>query len=355
MPDSSKVSTPDILSSGAIEGLLGARAEAPVFWPVRLQERVGRRGVAGGLVAISFLLLAWISAGGGQLDALPADQMGEVLFFAVSLCLVVELAAYIPRAAQRDLEALARELTLESAEIERLESALIRYPSGDVALNAAIGLGIGVLHVALLGSGWAALSGDGLAVMLAFGTVLLWALMMQTGTLLVANARLFASLGRGAVRIEILMLDRLRPFASAALRPMLLVMVLLAAYPLMLLGTEALEATASIGPVATALLALTVVWLPLRGLRQRIREARDLQIARIDAALTDALESVDRHGVPAEPQRLEALIGLRNRINAAPSLPIGLGGIGRGLLYLALPVVTWGGKGLAEGLLDWLF
>ena len=51
----------------------------------------------------------------------------------------------------------------------------------------------------------------------------------------------------------------------------------------------------------------------------------------------------------------EALIALRTRVQATPSLPIGLGGIGRGLVYLSLPVATWGGKGFAEALLNRLF
>ncbi|TVS00847.1 MAG: hypothetical protein EA407_13745 [Rhodobacteraceae bacterium] len=345
----------DTLAPEALQQL-GARADAPVFWPLRLQNRLALPGLAGGIVAVAFLLLAWAAAGGGHIAALPTAQVGEALFFALSLGLIVELAALIPRAAQGDLDALSTELTLDPTHIERLKASLIRYQTGDVAVNATIGLAIGVLHVALLGSGWAAVSGDPLSFVLALGTVALWAMMVQTGTLFVANARLFAHLGRSGVRVEILMLDRLRPFASAALRPMLLVMVLLAAYPLMLLGTAAgLEASAAIGPVATALLALAVVWLPLRGLRARIREARAQQIKRIDAAIAEALQAVDKHGVPDEPQRLEALIALRNRVQAAPALPVGLGGIGRGLLYLALPVVTWGGKGFAEALLNWLF
>ena len=77
--------------------------------------------------------------------------------------------------------------------------------------------------------------------------------MVQTGSLLASNARLFATLGCTAVRVEVLSPDRLRPFAKRALHPMLLVMVLLAGYPLMLLGSDGLGATSAIGPVATAL------------------------------------------------------------------------------------------------------
>ena len=79
-------------------------------------------------------------------------------------------------------------------------------------------------------------------------------MMVQTGSLLVSNARLFATLGCTAVRVEVLSPDRLRPFAKVALHPMLRVMVLLEACPLTLLGLDGLGATSAIGPVATALL-----------------------------------------------------------------------------------------------------
>ena len=334
---------------------LAERAATPVFWPLRLQRRLARPGLAGSLIAVAFLLLAWVAVGGWRADALQPGLVGEALFFALSLGLIVELAALIPRAAQKDLDVLAGELTVDPPLLDRLRAAVVSYPARDVAVNALIGLAFGVLHVVLTGSGQAVLSGDPVAGVMALGTLALWAMMMQTGPLLVANARVFASLGRSAARVEPLVLDRLRPFATAAMRPMFLVMVLLAAYPLMLLGAGALTATAAIGPVATACLALAAVWLPLRGLRQRIIAARGLHLARLDAAIAAALRAGDRFGAPAEPQRLEALIVLRNRLQATASLPIGLGGLGRALLYLALPVATWGGKGFAEALLNWLF
>lgn len=141
-----------------------------------------------------------------------------------------------------------------------------------MALNAAIGAAIGVVHVVLTARGTSGLPSDAVAVVLALGTVALWAMMVQTGALLMANASLFARLGRSAVRVEIHAPDRLRPFATAALRPMLLIM---------------------------------------------------------------------------------ALLALRARVQDAPSLPIGMGGLGRSLVYLALPVATWGGKGFTEALLGW--
>ena len=334
---------------------LAARAEEAVFWPVWLRQRVAVPGLVGVTVAASFLLAVWVAAGGWRSGALRTEIVGEALFFALSLGLIMELAALIPRSAQDDLDVLAPELTIDDPLRQRLHSALVRYPAGDVAVNAAIGVALGAVHVALTGPGWSGLTGDPVAALLAIGALALWAMMVQTGSLLVINARLFATLGRTAVRVEVLSPDRLRPFATVALRPMLLVMVLLAAYPLMLLGSDGFGAGSAIGPLATTLLALAAVWLPLRGLAGRIRGARASRLSQLDAAIAEVLQTADGHGAPADPQRLEALIVLRDRVRAASSIPIGLGGIGRALAYLAIPVATWGGKGFAEALLNHLF
>lgn len=253
------------------------RADSPVVWPVRLRHAFGLPGLAGGGVTAGVLLAVWLAEWGDASAAVGVAAgvvgvVGEGLFFAVSLGLIVELAATIPLAAQRDIDALADELTVDDALRGRLRAALVRFPGRDMALNAAIGAAIGVVHVVLTARGTSGLPSDAVAVVLALGTVALWAMMVQTGALLMANASLFARLGRSAVRVEIHAPDRLRPFATAALRPMLLIM---------------------------------------------------------------------------------ALLALRARVQDAPSLPIGMGGLGRGLVYLALPVATWGGKGFTEALLGW--
>ena len=41
------------------------RAEAPVFWPVRLRQWLGMPGLAGSTVAAGFLGAIWLAAGGG--------------------------------------------------------------------------------------------------------------------------------------------------------------------------------------------------------------------------------------------------------------------------------------------------
>ena len=65
-------------------------------------------------------------------------------------------------------------------------------------------------------------------------------------------------------------------------------------------------------------------------------------------AIAAAARDGDCHGAPTEPARLKALLALRSRVQTASSLPIGLGVLGRGLIYLALPVATWGATELRQ-------
>ncbi len=174
--------------------------------------------------------------------------------------------------------------------------------------------------------------------------------MMQTGALVVGNAQLFAALGAQATRAAPLTPERLHPFLRAALRPMLLIMSLLAAYPLMLLAQPGWQADTLLGPAAT--LALAAVWFPLRGPAAGMRRARDAALARVEAQLADAWDGMAQE---RGAERLEALLALRVRLQRAPILPLAVPGLVRVVLYLALPMATWTGKGFGEAVLNRLF
>ncbi|MGY6535893.1 MAG: hypothetical protein ACXIVG_11145 [Pararhodobacter sp.] len=343
MPAQPPLSTP-------LAGLTGASASAPVFWPVRLRQAIAVPGLPGivlGLVVLTALLAIDHPGGvGGVWSAPQALPLGRALFFALSLALLLEFAAHIPLAAQRDLDTLAGELTLSPDDRAPLRTALVRQEAGISMLYAAVGAAIG------LGHAWAGV-GLGEAPGAALGTVLLWMLMMQTGVQLVSNARLFAAIGAKATRPDPLAPERLYPFVRAALRPMLLIMSLLAAYPLMLLATPGWRADTLIGPLATLALALAAVWLPLHGLAGGMRRARDAALTQVDTAITRGWDGLEHDNGAAA--RLEALLALRDRLKRAPVLPLAVPGIARALLYLALPLATWSGKGLGEAMLNRLF
>lgn len=335
---------------GTLPGAHDSRAGAALFWPVRLRLWHGLPGLSGTVLALVILLalLALDHPGGlGQAIASPDPvALGRALFFALSLGLLVEFAAHIPLAAQRDLDALTGDLTLDEPERERLRAALIRQDGWLTAGYAAGGAALGLIHA------WAGV-GPGEAPGVALGTVLLWSLMVQVGLQLVMNAQLFAALGAHATLPDPLAPERLYPFVRAALRPMLLIMSLLAAYPLTLLATPGWNADNLVGPAATLALALASVWFPLRGLAGGMRRTREAAQRRVDDAIAQGWAGLERD--PAAPARLEALLALRDRLKRAPSLPLALPGMVRALAYLALPLATWSGKGLGAALLDRLF
>lgn len=323
-----------------------SRAEAAVFWPVALKDRLGGSGRAGAALGLAVLaaLIGWEHPGGlaGAFAAPDPGVLGRALFYALSLALILSFAALIPRAAQRDLDALAGVLALDGPGQARARAALVRSPSGAVVLQAGIGAALGIVHFWLSGG----LGGTGFLI----ANVALWSLMVQTGALLVVNALLFAALGAEGVRVDPLAPDRLRSFVTTALRPMLLIMSLLAAYPLMLPVAESWGASTLIGPGATLLLALAAVWFPLRGLAGRLRTERDRALDRVAAEVSLAWPRLDQE--PEAAARLEALLALRDRLRTAPILPLALPGLGKAALYLALPLATWTGRGVAEALLD---
>lgn len=333
-----------------LDGRFDTSATAPVFWPVRLRQAIGLPGLAGTLLGGVVLAALLVIDHPGGLDAAVTaphpEPLGRALFFALSLALLVEFAAHIPVAAQRDLDALKPELTLSAAQHARLRAALVRQEGRVGAGYALAGVGIGLAHA------WATV-GLNAAPGATLGTVLLWAMMMQTGVQLVTNAQLFAALGAEATRPAPLAPERLYPFVRAALRPMLLIMSLLAAYPLMLLAAPGWQTDTAIGPAATLALALAAVWFPLRGLAAGMRQARATALSQIDTAIARDWESLTQN--PNTAARLESLLALRDRLKRAPSLPLAVPGIVRALLYLALPLATWSGKGLGEAVLNRMF
>ncbi|MGY6710220.1 MAG: hypothetical protein ACXIVF_18010 [Rhizobiaceae bacterium] len=331
-----------------------ARADAGLFWPVRLQLAVGGIGRSGVvlLAAVILALMAVEHPGGigAVLHTADATVLGEALFFGVSLALLLEFAGYIPRAAQNDLAALHDQLSLDAAERTRLKAALTRMHGSDTLLLGGVGASLGILHSWLSGDiALEEMRVNGFAV----ATIILWSLMFQTGGVLVANAQLFAALGSQAAKVEPLSMRRLHPLVQAALRPMLLISSLLAAYPLMLLGTPGWGASTLVGPVATLALALVAVWLPLRGLARSMRMTRDRALDRIEDELSNAWAELERD--PRTGDRLEMLLALRDRLVKAPVYPLTFSGFWRAVLYLALPLATWSGKGLGEAVLERFF
>ena len=102
------------------------------------------------VLAVSLALEHPAGIGGALADPQPI-AWGRALFFALSLALLVEFAAHIPLAAQRDPAALRGALILDPAQHARLSAALVEQAPRVTAMHAALGAGLGLAHAGL---GW---------------------------------------------------------------------------------------------------------------------------------------------------------------------------------------------------------
>jgi hypothetical protein len=102
-------------------------------------------------------------------------------------------------------------------------------------------------------------------------------------------------------------------------------------------------------------LAMLGLLLPMRGVHQRIREAKEAELDWTRERIRRASAFVYKLSAPESPGQLADLYAYRELIKDVPEWPIEGSNIVQVTLYLAIPVVSWFGSQLIGDLLDFLF
>ncbi|MCC5886821.1 MAG: hypothetical protein JJT88_10335 [Gammaproteobacteria bacterium] len=270
-------------------------------------------------------------------------------FFVASLGLLAGLAQIVFPSARQDLAQLTRLSTLPSDSLCAMSDALERLPrrSALMALPPALGLAAG--HIWLLGPSSPHLGPQWAGNIC---NVLLWVAMFQISVPLINNARLFSLLGR-CTTVNLYQPGELTAFGRAAIRPCLFIIALQCAYVLLMLPDDARFAVGTaVGLMVSMVLVAALFFLPLRGIRSRIRSRRRQVIAALDARLARLPQADDRAADSASLAEVESLLALRARMAAVSAWPLGLEGVRRLLFYLVLVPLTWVGAALVEMLLE---
>lgn len=334
------------------------RASDSVFWTLRVKRALGlpRGAIAGGCAAAvlaGFAFTGHLPVDGGPASAEQLRLLGAALFFAFSIAFLLEAGTIILPAAQRDLDALRPMIRLDETHAFRIREALTRYPRRDLAIGSLVGSLIGLAHAHLAGHGpvrfLAAPDAPTLALTLATAT--LWVLMVQIALPLVSNARLFSFLGARHVMVDLYNPHALRPFGQAALRPTLLLIGLQAAYPLLLLGQAELTVGTLIGLFASLALVVALFFLPLRGIRRQILDERNRLLSDLDTRLAAQWrQDAERrtHATGNDMATTARLLVVRDRVRDVSSWPLGVDVLGRGIVYIAIPPLTWSVKILGQ-------
>jgi hypothetical protein len=287
----------------------------------------------------------------GPSAELVMELLGPALFFGTSIALVAGMNHMLFEGAAADFLALAPLLPFDEAAAARWEAALSRESTGKQWAVTAIGIGCGLLHSYLLGI-------FGLPLVFAISqivpTMTLWIVMFWTVPALIANAVLFARLGRLA-KPDLLRPSRHAAFGAAALRPALFLVGILCAYLFLIaFDRDGLSPAVLIGFTVPLMSLAIIVIMPLRGIRIGIATVRRRTLAALDARV-ESIGPAELGEVPADKLReLDTLLDMRERVAQAPAWPFDLAGVRRILLYAVLPPFTWAAAALVEILIDQL-
>jgi hypothetical protein len=160
--------------------------------------------------------------------------------------------------------------------------------------------------------------------------------------------------GRRGVRVDLLDLAALAPFAGFGLRLALVVLaipVLMAPAAALGLSPAPVELALYGGVVALGLAALVV---PSWGLHTAIREAKAAELARVRRALHGDPAALDASPLARDAERLSTLdLALwQDRVEALREWPFDARALRRFGLYLLIPLGSWVGGALVERLVD---
>jgi hypothetical protein len=102
--------------------------------------------------------------------------------------------------------------------------------------------------------------------------------------------------------------------------------------------------------------AIVGIWLPVRGAHRRISQAKDAELERISERIRQARTRLldgtveGSHGISSD--QMPGLIAYLRLIESIPEWPFQPSTAVQLILYLLIPVASWFGKKLIEGLLD---
>ncbi len=148
-------------------------------------------------------------------------------------------------------------------------------------------------------------------------------------------------------RIDMLDLSSLAPFTQQGLTNALLVIGLISISSLMMFESGFGSTMLLIGGPSLVIAALALLY-PVRGVHKRIRESKEAELDQINAAIS-ARRSVFQDPEAGQPSgEMADLIAYRGLIENVPEWPFTSSTFFRLILYMLIPVASWGFGVIAE-------
>jgi hypothetical protein len=163
-----------------------------------------------------------------------------------------------------------------------------------------------------------------------------------------------SGLATGIQRLDLLDLRPFAPFVKQGLLTSALAVGALSLASLFLIEPDQLPVVLIVVAITLPLAGLGLL-LPMRGVRQRIREIKGAELAWTRERIRRASAFVYKLSAPESPGQLADLYAYQQLIQDVPEWPIEGSALVQVTLYLLIPIASWLGSTLVEGLLSQLF
>jgi hypothetical protein len=150
-----------------------------------------------------------------------------------------------------------------------------------------------------------------------------------------------SDLARKLSHIDILDLSALAPFTRQGLTNALFLIGLIAIWSLTLLETGFGQMMLINGGLALVVTAFALLY-PVRGVHQRIRQAKEAELNWTNGEIATRRQSFQGSNAGRQGGELADLIAYRSLIESTPDWPFTTSTYTRIVLYLLIPVVSWG-------------
>lgn len=335
------------------------------LWSDPVYERLPLSPMVAGAIASGLLLgvLAVLAVATGELAALAEQERSWWQTRDARLAVLLALlAATLPTAlryhelgTRRDLEALERANLWHGVRPELLEQVGWADPR-KARLYACTGLFAVPLVASLVdrdpalyltsaywhfGQIWTWVVGTSLSVL---GAVFTYRVS--------ADARAFAALARALPTVDLLERGALLPFARQGLRSAMPGVLMLTFLALNITDEGFLAAILLLGGLALVQ-NVALLLIPIRGLHDRLRDAKREELARVHAAIRGERGALRGSPLDGDDARaLADLLAWRAFVESVPEWPIDASTLGRFAFYVGLPLLSWVGAALVERAID---
>lgn len=325
-------------------------------------------GISGALLLIMFVIETVLGRWsgflvGGEFDPLAKVSQGMLrdLRIAIIHCLVIGYlpAAYLSvlRNGQRTVLRLRATLDCTREECETL-SASLKLSTRGLAITALAGLILSLVMPYLVPpvpespwnpSTWS----PEVAWHRILGPVtMVWAWWLAYAIITVSKR--MSRIAKKMCRINLLDLTPLAPFTQLGLTNALLLIGSLSIWSLMMIETGFGQMMIVIGGATLAGTAFALL-APVHGVHKRICQSKERELAWVNGEISEQQSSFHGKGTSHPDGRMADLIAYRGMIEDVSEWPFTMSTYSRILIYVLLPVTTWGIGLVAEQIMGRIF